>query len=265
MGGDPDKPTVPAEPTYVLADRDHSDIVHLENPNVIEHILSKTRAEATAYVGKLLQSGVPRYVAGGPRVAYTAMVIEGLTDLGREISAWIKVGRFPDDFSGRPAGYQTWVDLLREIDSNPVDGERLKAMKAMFFSANEVTASDAQSVVAYQLFQIAKILISGELLLLKAVYDAYRNGVFSGTTGNVTLEGWAQTIAGRLGHGLFPLVIRDSIALEQHGLINARVAIGSAPHQPTQNFVSPVNARITNLGIRFCENIQSYNVSVKTD
>ena len=62
-----DKP----DPSYVLSDRDYADVVHLENPNVIERILSTTRTEATAYVGKLLQSGVPRYILASPKVALT--------------------------------------------------------------------------------------------------------------------------------------------------------------------------------------------------
>src|ERR1700691_2714224 len=118
------------ESSYVLAARDYADIAHLANPSVIERILSGTRAEGLAYVGALLQSGVSRYVLAGPKVAITAMAIEALTDLSREVSAWRKAGRIPDDFSGRPSGHQTWVDLLKEIDSNPVDAERLRAMKA---------------------------------------------------------------------------------------------------------------------------------------
>jgi hypothetical protein len=256
--GDESKSVGKVDPAYVLSDRDYSQIVHLENPNVIERILSTTRAEATDYVGKLLQSGVPRYISAGPKVAFTAMAIEALTDLGREIADWIRAGRIPEDFSGRPAGYQTWVDLLQEIDSNPIDGERLKAMKAMFLAANDINATDGQSVLGYQLFQIAKTLTSGELLLLKAVFVASRNSEFSGSPGRVALEGWARTMAGKAGHGLYTLVIRDSNALELHGLINAKLDISAAPYAMGQNWVDPANARLTELGARFCENVRHY-------
>src|SRR5579863_761802 len=158
------------EATYVLAQRDYADIAHLENPSVIERVLSSSRSEATAYVAALLRSGVTRYALAGPHVALTAMAIEALTDLGREVSAWRKAGRIPEDFSGRASGYQTWVDLLREVDSDPVDADRLKAMKAMFFAANEVNATDGESIIAYQLFHVAKKLNSGELLLLRTIY-----------------------------------------------------------------------------------------------
>lgn len=67
MGGDPDKPTLQPESSYVLAARDYADIAHLANPSVIERILSGTRSEGLAYVGALLQSGVSRYVLAGPK------------------------------------------------------------------------------------------------------------------------------------------------------------------------------------------------------
>ncbi len=41
----------------------------------------------------------------------------------------------------------------------------------MFFSVNSTNATDTEKILAYQLFQIAKQLTSGQFLLLKACYD----------------------------------------------------------------------------------------------
>src|SRR5437879_6192634 len=125
-----DKPDSPAETSYVLVARDYADIVHLENPGVIERILSRSRTEKLAYVSALLTSGLPKYALAGPKVAFAAMAVEALTDFGREVSEWTKERKIPEDFSGRPSGYQTWVELLQEIDSNPADADRLNAMSA---------------------------------------------------------------------------------------------------------------------------------------
>jgi len=242
---------------YVLADRDYADIVHLEDPSVVEKILSSTRSEATAYVTTLLSSGIPRYVVAGPKVALTAMVIEALKDLTKEVFEWKKQKRIPDDFSGRPAGYQTWVDLLREIDSNPVDAERLRAMKAMFLAANRTDATDGDSIVAYQLFQIARSLSSGQLLLLKGCYGSYLDYSRGPRTGgSMSTREWQQTIAQRLGHGLSGLVTRDERKLVEYGLI--------APWtNASEQSVPLMDARMTDLGIRFCRNIESYSASLE--
>lgn len=256
LADDPSNSASKLEASYVVSDRDYPDIVHLENPNVIDRILSRTRVEATAYVGKLLQSAVPRYVSAGPKVALTAVVIEALTDLGKEVSAWIKQGKIPEDFSGRPAGYQTWVDLLQEIDANPVDADRLKAMKAMFLAANTISATDGESILAYQLFQIARNLNSGALLLLKVTYSAYLaylNGPRTG--GSIDTQQWRAMMAHSLGHELSALVGRDERKLVEYGLI--------APWVRTDELLVPlIDARMTDLGIKFCRNLESYSLNI---
>jgi hypothetical protein len=251
-----DKPASAPESSYVLAERDYADIVHLGNPSVIERILSATRAEGTAYIGELLRSGIPRFVLAGPKVAFTAMTIEALTDLSREMSAWRKDGRIPEDFSGRPAGHQTWVDLLREIDSNPVDAERLKALKAMFLAANQISATDGESIVAYQLFQIAKMLNSGELLLLKATYATHKAGSWpKGSASSQRAIDWRFFMAEKSGHGLSALVKQNETALANYGLISPVVMSGSL------ETIREDNARLTDLGIRFCQNLERYTLA----
>lgn len=246
------KPALPTEQSYVLAARDYADIAHLENPSVIERILSGTRAEGLAYVGALLQSGVSRYVLAGPKVAVTAMAIEALTDLSREILVWRKAGKVPEDFSGRPSGYQTWVELLREIESNPVDADRLKAMKAMFLAANRINTKDAESILAYQLFQIAKKLSSGELLVLKASRQIYGvPGVLSGA------QDWLVKIADALGHRVSALVAQQERGLVDNGLISPRI------DQNLRVALDPENGRLTDLGLAFCKNIDDYEGKIE--
>lgn len=253
MDDNSDKPVVPKS-SYVLAARDYADIAHLENPSVIERVLSRSRSELTAYIGDLLQSGVPRYVLAGPKVAFTAMAVEALSDLWREVSAWRKAGTFPEDFAGRESGRQTLVELLVEIDSNPIDAERLKAMKAMFLAANKIDATDErESILAYQLFQIAKTLKSGQLLLLAACYAAFRSGNFQR---NETMPAatWTSKMANNVGHGLTALVEQDEKVLIGSGLLNAR--------RNMELQVSEHNARLTDLGIKFCQNLDEYHVAV---
>lgn len=258
MGDDPGKPASLPEQSYVLAERDYADIAHLQNPSVIERVLSRSRSEAAAYIGNLLQSGVPRYVLAGPRVAYTAMAIEALSDLWREVSAWRKAGTIPEDFSGREPGHQTWVELLVEIDSNPTDTERLKAMKAMFLAANKVGGTEGESVVAYQLFQIAKKLTSGHLLLLKVIYEKYKAGDWkrNGETSNART--WLLTMANKQGHSLAALVEQNERGLMEYGIITPRQISGQLQQ------VLEENARLTDLGIRFYENIQNYHVETES-
>jgi hypothetical protein len=256
---DSSKNAAPPESTYILADRDYSEIVHLENPSLVERIVSRSRTEAVAYIGRLLQSGIPRYILAGPKVAFTALCIEALSDFSREVSAWREAGTIPEDFAGREWGRQTWVELLTEIDSNPSDSERLKAMKAMFLAANRINVTDGESILAYQLFQIAKNLNSGPLLLLKANYQLYLAYVRGARTGGSTpTQTWRTTMAANVGHKLAALVAQDERKLVEQGLI--------APWIRADELEVPaMDARMTDLGIKFCENIESYSISVNAD
>jgi hypothetical protein len=259
MGDEHDNHPSSLDPSYVLAARDYAEIAHLENPSVIERILSKTRAEATEYVEDLLRSGLSRYVLAGPKVAFYAMVVEALTDLSKEVSAWRKAGTIPEDFSGRPPGYQTWVELLSEIDSNPVDAERLKAMKAMFLAANRINAKDGEILMAYQLFQVAKRLSSGQLLLLRAVHDGYLSylkGPRAG--GSVSTREWQAMMAKNLGHGLSALVGLDERKLVEQGLISPWT-------NREEHMVPLMDGRLTDLGIKFCENVEKYQVETSAN
>jgi hypothetical protein len=248
-----------AGPSYVLGDREYSNIVKdLANPSVIEHILSHTRAEAVAYIGKLLGSGVPRLIVAGPKVAFTASAIEALTDLWEEISAFIKAGKIPKNLSDRQSGYETWVELLQEIDSNPIDRDRLKAMKAMFLAANSTNATDGESIVAYQLFQIAKKLTSGELLLLKVVYRAYKAKSWPANATSSNISYWRTRMAQDLGHGLAGLIRQQERALADHNLITSVVMSGQL-----ETIVGDPS-RISDLGIKFCENIEQYQIEVES-
>ncbi len=255
---DDGKPLPSSESSYVLVARDYPDIAHLENPGVIERILSRSRTEKVAYVSALLTSGLSKYALAGPRVALGAMAAEALTDFGREVSDWIKERKIPEDFSGRASGYQTWVELLQEIDSNPIDADRIKAMKAMFLAANSLNATEQASVLAYQLFQIAKGLSSSQLLLLKGVRSwhlDYMRGPRTG--GSMSTIQWREAMAHRLGHKLSALIIRDERALVEYGLI--------APWGDDHEINVPLmDARMTDLGIKFCENLETYQEMSKT-
>lgn len=135
------------------------------------------------------------------------MPVEALTDLGKEISAWITEHKIPEDFAGRPSGHQIWVELLQEIDSNPIDGERLKAMKAMFLASNRIRAAEGERIAAYQLFQIAKKLTSGQLLLLKVAHERATADGFT-PNAHMSASGWLDVAAERLGHQIRGLVSR---------------------------------------------------------
>jgi hypothetical protein len=210
-------------------------------------------------------------LAAGPK-AWTVMtghIVQGILQgklyqqVGREIKELRDKGKIPDDFADEKKykyGFKSLVDLLKTIDEKPPDADLLEALMAMFYGANKVNATDAERIVSYRLLQIAKRLSSGELLLLKTLYDAYKQRNFNQEI--ISLTNWAQKTAKLQGHNLPSLVLKDQRALMEEELISGyQDASVSAFNQS----VLENNARLSDLGIVFCQNIETYRAETMRD
>jgi len=210
-------------------------------------------------------------LASGPKswTLIAGHVIQGMLkgklfqQVCREIKELRDKGQIPSDFAEKKYGFKSWVELLKVIDEEAPDEDKLEALRAMFYSVNKVNVQDKEQVFNYQLFQIAKRLTSGELLLLQGVYKLYRTGQCE-SGAKEPLRAWAARVANLAGHGSPDLVMRDQRSLEEEGLIATRLELGSAPYVQQDQSVWNKDGRITPLGIRFCENIQTYRAE-RTD
>jgi len=80
--------------------------------------------------------------------------------------------------------------------------------------------------------------------------------------GDWEIRRWGDAIAKKIEHGISALVLKDESALMELGLISPHrdITVG-----PAKQVASINNARITDLGIRLCETIQSYQATVEAD
>lgn len=251
--------------SYITKPTDPTAIVKLQDPTVIEQLLKEPLTVIAEVTAGLIASGNGFYAGAGVRLAQAALKARVFQQFAKEFKDLRDKGRIPDDFTEKKNGYSSWVELLTILDEEPTDEDRLEALKAMFFAVNKVDVDDGQRIVNYQLFQIAKRLTSGELLLLKAVKKASENGVFNPGDSRAALELWAGKITGQMGgYSLIALVLTNAEGLEREGLLNVKEAeqgrptIGGAGNY----IVNTNNARLTDLGKRFCENIRDYYLEV---
>jgi hypothetical protein len=254
------------EESYIIRPTDPSSVVRLQDPTVIEQLLEQPLVVIAEVTTGLIASGNGFYAGAGCRLAQAALKGRVFQQFAKEFKELREKGRIPDDFTEKKNGYNSWVELLTILDEETPDDERLEALKAMFFGVNKVGIQDAQRILNYQLFQIAKGLASGELLLLKALEQARGNGLFVPHT-RMNLDLWAGKIAGQMGHGVSFLVLKDAETLERHGLINTKevdpgMRPGGAPSGAGNYVINSTDARLTDLGMRFCENIRSYHLEM---
>ncbi len=221
-------------------------ILRQQNVDAISEFLDQPAIYIAETITGALAEGMRGVGLSAGRLVQGALKLQLMKQFAREINYLREKGRIKEDYAKEKYGFQTWVELLEVIDSEGPDEDRLKALKAMFLAVNQINATDGEKIADYQLLQIAKKLTSGQLLILKAAYQLHLQGRFN--PGIINLGEWFQKIAQKLGYPISSLIQYDDKALVDHSLINPKVGDGT----------EAMNARLTDLGLRLCRNIENY-------
>jgi hypothetical protein len=240
--------------TLILSPKDPSLIVKLQDPTTIEQLLENPPAALAEMLAGWFASGNGFIAAAGCRIVQAVFKGEVFKQFATELNYLRSKGKIPDNFKEKKYGQKSWVELLTILDEEVPDEDRLEALKAMFYSINKINASDGERIVAYQLFSIARQLSSGQLLYLKASYELLKAKDFR-SAGTLDSRQWLAKVGKNIGHQVLGLLDRDDRALVKHGLLTARL-------HPDGSGIGENNAHMTDLGIKFCENIETYHTDL---
>jgi hypothetical protein len=232
------------------------DIILSQNKDELAKFMDQPFQAIAEVITGVLAEGPKAWGSMAGRFVQSILKDKMYQQFSREIEDLREKGKIREDYADErnKYGYQSWVEVMTAIDDDPTDADRLEALRAMFYGVNRLNATDRERVIAYQLFQIAKKLTSGNLLLLKEIYDKYKSNRWTSNHETTNASAWYLEMA-NLGHGLSALVEVNERALMENGLITAHTVSGQL-HQVQEN-----NARLTDLGMRFCENIETYRVA----
>jgi hypothetical protein len=250
---------VASDEDIVVVPDDHAAIARFELATELEHLLKQGVTPIIETITGLLATGKWGAAVVGGRVVQAALKVKLFEQVGKEIRDLRAKGKIGDDFAEKKYAFNSWVELFSVIDNEAPDEDRLEALKAMFYAVNKINTTSGDRIVAYQLFQLAKKLDSGQLLLLKAIHDTYKAGTWKRNGESVNATQWLNLTANKLGHGLSALVEQYERGLVDHGLISPRLISGHLQEVREQN------ARLTDLGIRFCENVDKYHIETQSD
>jgi hypothetical protein len=238
------------ELSVVSKTRDYSDIVKLQDPGILEEFLAEPLTFIAETITGALGDGGNGLAIRGGRIVQAILKGNLFQQWAAEFNGLRERGRIPDDFAETKYGFQTWVELMTIIDEESPDADRLEALKAMFFALNKVNATDGERIAAYQMWQVTKGLTSGELFLLKIVYEQQQS---YGSDDNYRT--WSTHMARASGHGMTALIDLHEKKLTELGLLSERkFGDGSGIYSS--------NARLTEFGIRFCLNIRNYTLEI---
>jgi hypothetical protein len=239
--------------SYITKQRDFAALVRAGDKDALADLFEHPVTAIVEGITGFIASGPKEWVLASGRLVQGVFKAQLFPQVAAEIEAFRKAGKIPDDFAERKNGLQTWVELFTAIDEETPDEERLEALKAMFLAVNQVNAADRDKVVGYQLFQIAKRLSSNELLVLKAAYAGFTKGRFG--SGLMPFAEWARVVGESLGHSIEGLIEHADEALTANQLLTKRLSVGG---------VQCTSGRFTDLGIKFCENIERYQIEKKS-
>jgi hypothetical protein len=209
-----------------------------------------------------ITEGKTGLLLGAGRMAAALLIHNGHKQFAAEIKRLREKGKLDNDFIKKKHGYQTWMEVMKAIDEG-TDEEKLDALKAMFLATNKMNATDQEHNTGYQLFLIAKKLSSGELLLLSTLHkmrkeesfkDAFQQPNSPHGVHNIEIANWLKAVSQAMGHGLTSLIEHDEVALMLNKLITPRLGHEQNP------FVPRADARLTNLGVEFCKQMETFRL-----
>lgn len=238
--------------SIVVIPKDSAEIARVELATELERVLQQGVTPIVETITGLFASGKWGAAAAGGRIVQGALKCKLFQQVSKEIQDLRAKGKIADDFAEKKYAFNSWKELFTVIDEETPDEDRLQALKAMFYAVNKISASDGERILGYQLFQIAKKLSSGQLLLLKTCYERMNSSVAHAHEGEA--RKWLVLLARRLGHNLVELVERDERVLMDWRLLSNRAYLNGA----MDSGVNDENSRLTKLGMRFCENIDGY-------
>lgn len=161
----------------------------------------------------------------------------GLSKLQKEVENYINAGRIKKDFVTSIQGERCLVELLKFLEQEIPDNERLELLKRIYIVSATEEIHDRESPLPLQFMQIARSLTQGEILVLFAAYRIDR-------TGSPMLR------------EKFDLFVKET-KLEYGELV--RLHIGSLS---AKRLLDQPGKRMTLMGIAFCEYVSHYDEKI---
>jgi len=220
---------------------------YLKKPNKI------IAADIASGLAGAFSGGSSGMILAGGRIVQGALTSNMATQVGKEIQNFVKAGKLKKDYAETKYGFRSLAELLNFIDSEVPDEDRFQAVKIMFFVLNSADAEESEEMLNYQLFRLSMKLSASQLLLLKISHDWYRENYSLPTTH----ERWVSLVSEKIGHNIRTLIMQDEEMLISYGLLVDR-------HLPDRSGISPRDARLSDLGVKFCSYLSDYEKSVES-
>jgi hypothetical protein len=238
-------------------------LVPIKDKDLLTKFLNQPFTKIAEAVTGAISVGQHELLVASGRLVQGALKGNFFKQFGCELDGLMKKGRIAEDYADEKFGFQTFTELLKFIDEEDVDVDRLHAVKAMFYAVNKMGKPPGMEVLNYQLFKLSKKISASQLLLLQ-VLKKLSNTVDFDDQKNTRIRcgQWSQIVAKEIGHGIATIVTQDAEVLETLGFLEPKEVSDAGRNI----FVIPrLNAGLSDLGMVFCDHLQEYEKIVAAD
>ena len=225
-------------------------IVKFDKPEDILNFI-KDPSKITAAVFGALASEKSEWILSTGRILQAGLKLRMFKQIGEEINSYIEKGTIKENFLEKDINQFSFYELLKFIDEETPDEERVRAMKSIFFSSVTPKSDSAHEQLAYEFMQICKELSSSEILILKASVSLFKKGVFNLNAGD-SRDGWFSNLAKEIGHNIPALVAKYEDHLMSLKLIEQKV------YNDGSGFRKTPYGRLTESGFQLCKFITEF-------
>lgn len=227
----------------------------LRGAEAVQSLLNDPLSTVAAMITGALAAGHQGLTLAGGHIVQAVIGGRAFKQLGEELDELLKKGKIRSDYAETKYGFASLVELMKTIDSDATDEDKLRASKVMFVALNSPTTPQKQEALRYQLFRIVLALSGPQVALLIACHTLVVKGTW-GASNSGPLYVWFAAIGELIGHNVTSLIEQDEKALMARGLLDER---GTDRGSVAVNLRM---ARLTDLGIKVAELIQTYSADI---
>jgi hypothetical protein len=229
------------------------------DPNAVVKYLQEPAIYLTELITGIFASALSdpkNLVLSAGRLVQATLKFQLLTKLGEEIEKYRSEGKIKDNYLEQPSDQQAFYELLKYIDEEVPDVDRFKAMKNLFLYSVSAGVNAEESMLAHEYMQICKKLDSGDILIIKALYDLAQGRKSKNIKDYDPKSGdartWLLIVALQMGHG-----VPDLVEIHEENLMNLKL-ITERTYSDRSGFRGTEYYRLTTLGYKLCDYIIKY-------
>jgi hypothetical protein len=237
-------------------------LIKFDDPKSIAEFLEQPTIKISEALTGVFASEISDLKLSAGKLVQASIKGQFIKQLGKELKQYIEKGKIKEDYFATNKDKASLYELLKFIDEEVPDEERFKAMKSIFFMSISNDIQKGQQELVYELMHICKQLNAGDILVLKSVYDIFKESAERGKayiTPNTQIDltnnsasYWLDIISKKIGHKIPTLIEKHEAVLMGLGLLSPRTLPDKS------GIVASPRFRLTELGWEMIDFITKY-------